>query len=591
MAALALKDVGIEVVAVGNGEAAVRKLREVAPDLVLADIFMPVRNGYEVCEFVKHDPQYSNTPVLLLAGAFDPFDEREAQRVQADGILKKPFVPPDPLINAVKTLLEKSAGERLMSVTVPADGSATAQAATPAESAMSAAPAKALEPKIAEPVAPPLDDAELKAYDEPLSVVDFLPDSIKNAAKEKPPSFSAAPSFEIPQLDEPEPVVTASRDPVLGEPAFWTPEEPEPVAAPAEEDSPEDLVEHTWGSSGRPAPMREDPDPPPMMLELEPPKPAAAIHEVELSGLAPVQQEPINQSAIAPAHESIAPELPEIELDSAPAATYADANHATTEASSYAPTEVGPAASPASAVDFAAPETFAPAAPPLHGAETSSEDTLPLPEAVVESTELEMTPLQNSHLPEVGANLPEVQPEALYVPGPAFFPVAPISVPGAAASEPDPIAKTEYEESPLLELEDSSPAFHDVSVPPAAPPTSEPQSAEPALEHNATELEVAGEWPPVFVPVTSGSPNETPKPATDVVLERQHPAAEPVPIQREATAEQAPEPATFAALSPEAQEAVIQRVIERMQPQIVELVTRQILRPLVESLVRDELVK
>ena len=77
MVSLALKDAGIEVIAVGNGEAAVRKMPEVTPDLVLADVFMPVRSGYEVCEFVKHDPRYMHTPVILLVGAFDPLDERE----------------------------------------------------------------------------------------------------------------------------------------------------------------------------------------------------------------------------------------------------------------------------------------------------------------------------------------------------------------------------------------------------------------------------------------------------------------------------------------------------------------------------------
>jgi len=44
-----LKDHGIDVIAVGNGEAAVRKISDIHPDLVLADVFMPVRNGYEVC--------------------------------------------------------------------------------------------------------------------------------------------------------------------------------------------------------------------------------------------------------------------------------------------------------------------------------------------------------------------------------------------------------------------------------------------------------------------------------------------------------------------------------------------------------------
>jgi CheY-like chemotaxis protein len=108
MVVLALKDQGIDVVAVGNGEAAVRKIADVRPDLVLADVFMPVRNGYEVCQFVKTDPSLAHIPVILLVGAFDPLDEQEAQRVGADGVLKKPFVPPDPLISMVKSALQRA---------------------------------------------------------------------------------------------------------------------------------------------------------------------------------------------------------------------------------------------------------------------------------------------------------------------------------------------------------------------------------------------------------------------------------------------------------------------------------------------------
>jgi len=108
MVGLALKDQGIDVVAVGNGEAAVRKLADVKPDLVLADVFMPVRNGYEVCKYIKDDPAFAHIPVILLVGAFDPLDEQEAQRVGADGVLKKPFVPPDPLIAMVKSALMRA---------------------------------------------------------------------------------------------------------------------------------------------------------------------------------------------------------------------------------------------------------------------------------------------------------------------------------------------------------------------------------------------------------------------------------------------------------------------------------------------------
>jgi len=108
MVGLALKDQGIDVVAVGNGEAAVRKISDLRPDLVLADVFMPVRNGYEVCQYVKLDASLAHIPVILLVGAFDPLDEQEAQRVGADGVLKKPFVPPDPLISMVKSALQRA---------------------------------------------------------------------------------------------------------------------------------------------------------------------------------------------------------------------------------------------------------------------------------------------------------------------------------------------------------------------------------------------------------------------------------------------------------------------------------------------------
>src|SRR5277367_1657815 len=108
MVVLAFQERGVDVIAVGNGEAAVRRIPDANPDLVLADVFMPVRNGYEVCEWVKKDTKYSHIPVILLVGAFDPLDEKEARRVGADGVLKKPFIPPDPLIAMVTSTLEKN---------------------------------------------------------------------------------------------------------------------------------------------------------------------------------------------------------------------------------------------------------------------------------------------------------------------------------------------------------------------------------------------------------------------------------------------------------------------------------------------------
>src|SRR6266850_7645229 len=105
---LTFADEGIEVVAVSNGDLAERRLAEVAPDLVLADIFMPGKNGYELCEFVKQSPQFRNVPVVLLVGAFEPFDQAEARRVRADAHLTKPFESRT-LVETVRKLINSTA--------------------------------------------------------------------------------------------------------------------------------------------------------------------------------------------------------------------------------------------------------------------------------------------------------------------------------------------------------------------------------------------------------------------------------------------------------------------------------------------------
>ena len=62
-----------KVTSVDNGEDAIAKARELKPDVILADVVMPKRNGYEVCEAVKADPALAKIPVLLLSGTFEAF--------------------------------------------------------------------------------------------------------------------------------------------------------------------------------------------------------------------------------------------------------------------------------------------------------------------------------------------------------------------------------------------------------------------------------------------------------------------------------------------------------------------------------------
>ena len=102
---LTFADEGVRVVAVGNGQEAIDQLLEFAPDIVLADVFMPARNGYEVCEYVKTNEKLKHIPVMLLVGSFEPFDEAEARRVGADDILTKPFQSIRRLIDRVGGLV------------------------------------------------------------------------------------------------------------------------------------------------------------------------------------------------------------------------------------------------------------------------------------------------------------------------------------------------------------------------------------------------------------------------------------------------------------------------------------------------------
>ena len=102
---LTFADEGVGVVAFTNGQDAIDKLEEEAPDIVLADVFMPSKNGYEVCEYVKQNEKLKHIPVMLLVGSFEPFDEAEARRVGADDILTKPFQSIRRLIDRVGSLV------------------------------------------------------------------------------------------------------------------------------------------------------------------------------------------------------------------------------------------------------------------------------------------------------------------------------------------------------------------------------------------------------------------------------------------------------------------------------------------------------
>src|SRR6266498_2496625 len=69
----------------------IQKVFEMRPDIILSDIIMPEKNGYEVCEFVKSHPEFRNIPVILLTGTFEPFDPDRADKAGCDAVVTKPF--------------------------------------------------------------------------------------------------------------------------------------------------------------------------------------------------------------------------------------------------------------------------------------------------------------------------------------------------------------------------------------------------------------------------------------------------------------------------------------------------------------------
>ena len=96
---------GIEVITFGDGDSAMEQMAAVAPDVILADVNMPGMNGYDICQNIKANESTKNTPVILLVGSFEPFDEERAMQVGADDYLTKPFQSIRQLVSKVNELL------------------------------------------------------------------------------------------------------------------------------------------------------------------------------------------------------------------------------------------------------------------------------------------------------------------------------------------------------------------------------------------------------------------------------------------------------------------------------------------------------
>src|ERR1051325_10357547 len=104
MAAQAFAREKIEVIKVSNGDLATWLINQINPDIVIADVSLPDRNGYELCQYIKDDERHSHIPVVLLYWPGEKFDHAKAKPARADAYLAKPFEP-QALVETARKLL------------------------------------------------------------------------------------------------------------------------------------------------------------------------------------------------------------------------------------------------------------------------------------------------------------------------------------------------------------------------------------------------------------------------------------------------------------------------------------------------------
>lgn len=175
---LTFSDGDYEVIATNNGNKAIQKLAEIRPDIILSDIIMPEKNGYELCEYIKSHPDYRHIPVVLLTGTFEPFDPDRAEKAGCDAVITKPFESQS-LIHKVEELIEQSSA-----ATTGARETATAPVA-----ALSPEP-PATQPTVTPPAPPPSPAAP------PPAPSAFEEHEVFGGAPAAPPSgFEETPGF------------------------------------------------------------------------------------------------------------------------------------------------------------------------------------------------------------------------------------------------------------------------------------------------------------------------------------------------------------------------------------------------------------
>jgi CheY-like chemotaxis protein len=193
-----LKQAGLEVALAASGEEALAWLAKEQADVIISDVIMPGRSGYDVCTFVRSQATLANTPVLLISGIVNDEVTKQVEQCRANGVLKKPFQGSS-LQDMVMSLLAQRQ---------------QAAPAAPAPEPVAAAPAPAPEMPAA-PAAPVFAFSAPPPAPEPAPVVAAPPPPIVMAPPPPPPPpVMAAPPSPPPSPSAPafDPTATARVD-------------------------------------------------------------------------------------------------------------------------------------------------------------------------------------------------------------------------------------------------------------------------------------------------------------------------------------------------------------------------------------------
>jgi len=578
-----------EVVTAGNGRLAVDKAMTFLPDMVLCDVIMPQLDGYQVCEALRALPELKNVPILLLNGAFEPYDAEKALAVGALGNVSKPFDPPA-LVARVKEILaahSTAALERRLDMSLDGTSGVTAIGDIDADAqAMDYADAEVPStlPSSTQSLGPETVEADFSA-----GAADFTPGPVDFSYDES--ETAPVSTVEVPLgIRE-----MAARSLALDSPVFAEPE-PEVLTSEAELSDFSETLHGPLDAEAQARPIEAEPEP------TAAPGEVAGMDEVEAIESEPLTAEPAIDG-FPPEGELQAPtdfETPGAFVENPEAAAFAPEPLAAADPEPFEAAADAPFAEPEPSIPSAPelvtagdmePEALEPATMPEFGAGPE-----PAPESAPESTYDDAEGAISHTLPPTFAPLAAAKAESP-LGGGQDFELGEIQAEAPPAAEPEPM-ESPAEPKPSPESEHatavatsaalpSEPEFQAMTLP-AGP---EPLPAVPAPVVAAAP--VAGRVPAPAPPASPGPKSPTPaSPApfdTDTAagaFDNLVGVADPSPVS--ATSGAGPVSAEVAVPVDMVQQ-IAQRVISQVSERVIREIAWDVIPGLAEKLIKAEI--